>query len=43
MQVFLKIPTKKDIRQNLNMPELLIMAILFTIHHVNKASAAQKA
>ena len=42
MQVFLKIPTKKDIRQNLKEPDLNL-ANLFTIHHVNKASAAQTA
>ena len=42
MQVFLKILTKKDIRQNLKEPDLNL-ANLFTIHHVNKASAAQTA
>ena len=42
MKVFLKIPTKKYIRQNLKEPDLNL-ANLFTIHHVNKVSVAQTA
>ena len=35
MQVFLKISTKKDIKQNKKVPDLNL-ANLFTIHHVTR-------